>query len=496
MTAPSMTLLANGNVGIGTATPGYKLDVNGDTFTKRLYCGNGTNSSDQGVIINTGWKNAEIPTESAPLKVSVRGESVLQVNTNGNVGIGTSSPAYKLDITNGTTRITKMLPVSTFDNSTLDSQLILKSVNSSNEGDVRLYIGSYITGGQYAAGMIQASDYYGTPSIDNPTRLLLNPKGGNVGIGTTDPAQKLGVSGSCHISGQCIIGATDNTLNYALKVTNGGSLIDGGLLINNSSTVNGGLTVNCNGNVGTFSVTNVSPNDTFASNSLTQNNMSLPYSVTDNGYFYLYGRSANGTKRVISIAANTLFTGQHCNIPADPILKTNIRQYEGMIVSSTGSYSSLNNQTKSLITGKDAIKITESLPIVKLTDKDMDKSVWGVITNVKNENYNSDGGLRYDDDTDWVQGLENRIRINGLGEGSIWVININGAIENGDYICSSSIPGYGRKQDDDILHNYTVAKITMDCAFDLTTDKYVCEEITHNGTTYIRAFVGCTYHCS
>ena len=50
-------------------------------------------------------------------------------------------------------------------------------------------------------------------------------------------------------------------------------------------------------------------------------------------------------------------------------------------------------------------------------------------------------------------------------------------------------------QDDDLLHNYTVAKITMDCDFDLNSDKYECIEVTHNGQTYKAAFVGCTYHC-
>jgi hypothetical protein len=38
------------------------------------------------------------------------------------------------------------------------------------------------------------------------------------------------------------------------------------------------------------------------------------------------------------------------------------------------------------------------------------------------------------------------------------------SIENGDYICSY-LNGYGQKQDDDLYHNYTVAKITMDCDF-------------------------------
>ena len=52
----------------------------------------------------------------------------------------------------------------------------------------------------------------------------------------------------------------------------------------------------------------------------------------------------------------------------------------------------------------------------------------------------------------------NDYKINSLGEGGIWVSNITGEINNGDYITSSIILGYGCKQDDDILHNYTVAK--------------------------------------
>ena len=56
--------------------------------------------------------------------------------------------------------------------------------------------------------------------------------------------------------------------------------------------------------------------------------------------------------------------------------------------------------------------------------------------------------------------------------------------------------GHGEKQDDDILHNYTVAKITCDCEFDLDSEDYLCLEQTNNkGELYRKAFVGCTYHC-
>lgn len=42
---------------------------------------------------------------------------------------------------------------------------------------------------------------------------------------------------------------------------------------------------------------------------------------------------------------------------------------------------------------------------------------------------------------------------------SIWITNINGECEIGDYICSSNIYGLGMKQNDDIKRNYTIAKI-------------------------------------
>jgi hypothetical protein len=136
------------------------------------------------------------------------------------------------------------------------------------------------------------------------------------------------------------------------------------------------------------------------------------------------------------------------------------------------------------------------LPKIKLTIVDKDKAVWGVITNHANDKINSEGNPTLDTDTEWGNGIGNRIRINGLGEGAIWITNINGNLENGDYICSSVISGYGRKQDDDILHNYTVAKITMSCSFELDQSNYRCEELQHEGQTYRKAYVGCTYHCS
>ena len=46
------------------------------------------------------------------------------------------------------------------------------------------------------------------------------------------------------------------------------------------------------------------------------------------------------------------------------------------------------------------------------------------------------------------------------------VCNEGGAIEAGDLLCTSSTAGYLMKQDDDIIHGYTVGKAMEDVTFD------------------------------
>ena len=85
---------------------------------------------------------------------------------------------------------------------------------------------------------------------------------------------------------------------------------------------------------------------------------------------------------------------------------------------------------------------------------------------------------------------DNKYYINSLGEGALWVSNINGDINNGDYIMSSNILGYGCKQNDDILHSYTVAK----CCSVINWNS-INSYINHYNNTYKIAFIACTYHC-
>jgi hypothetical protein len=124
---------------------------------------------------------------------------------------------------------------------------------------------------------------------------------------------------------------------------------------------------------------------------------------------------------------------------------------------------------------KDGISIEDALPIIQLSRIRKDKRVFGVMGDPKRNNSN-----------------KCRLIVNSVGEGAICVSNTNGNIENGDYIQSSDLLGYGEKQDNDLLHNYTIAKATIDCNFELDSPYYQCHEI-ENGVRV--AFIACSYHC-
>lgn len=206
------------------------------------------------------------------------------------------------------------------------------------------------------------------------------------------------------------------------------------------------------------------------------------YRATDGASF-----SQIGYLSPASAAGLIDFTGQHRSSLAVGALE-DYADKVGMIVVASGQYSPLSDS--------DAVNINESLPTVQLASTRGDKRVFGVISDSEEasnpERHYSAGCF-----TSAYEKREgdHRLIINSLGEGAIWVSDINDNLENGDYITSCEISGYGMKQDDDLLHNYTVAKITQDCNFDLSSSGYECKEIEFSGSTHKVAFVGCTYHC-
>ena len=81
----AMTFKASGQVGIGTTAPDFELDVAGNIgMDNKLY--------------HNGDHNTYIGFEHDNIKLRTGGVDAITVNSSQNVGIGTTGPAYKLDV--------------------------------------------------------------------------------------------------------------------------------------------------------------------------------------------------------------------------------------------------------------------------------------------------------------------------------------------------------------------------------------------------------------
>jgi hypothetical protein len=250
----------------------------------------------------------------------------------------------------------------------------------------------------------------------------------------------------------------------------------------------------------------------------------VTYNEQGSAYIFTVPDSLNVNTSITAAGTVLSFTGQHMCFPDGPM-------GQGQIVSANkNKYITLNGP---LTTGIQAIKSSESLPVVTLSNVTNDRSVFGVVDRLESGGTvrNQTTGITIVNATKELG--DNRVIVNSLGEGAIWVANTNGNLVSGDYITTSNIAGYGQKQDTDSLKNYTVAKITMDCDFnpedlpvqvikkdaegnnvldaygrlqwedtDQTQKAYRIRYLTTDGqrtdqanAVWTAAYVGCTYHC-
>tara|TARA_R110000787_G_scaffold7219_1_gene24784 strand:+ start:955 stop:3888 length:2934 start_codon:yes stop_codon:yes gene_type:complete len=158
----------NGNVGIGAANPGYKLEVNSGTTNNIAKFV----SSDGGGLITVKDLSGEVAFSNVGndifFKTSSSQTNQMSILNSGNVGIGTTSPGSKLTV-NGDARLSN------------NGTLYLWNSHDANYLDYKTWSASS------SAGMTISNT-----ATDGDILLIPN---GNVGIGTTTPGAKLDVSG-------------------------------------------------------------------------------------------------------------------------------------------------------------------------------------------------------------------------------------------------------------------------------------------------------------
>ena len=451
-----MRILSNGNIGVGTATAdGVKMHISGKLRVDNGQLAVPSNATYGGIGTRVlFWPGSSSNTPyafgmsgstlwySCPSNAAHRfyvGTSQKLTIKGSNVGIGQSNPGYPLEV-KASAPVIALKDSRTSTNSTANAAYgSLQFRTSKQSGRLMAQIQCYATetNSHYNGGLKFYTYYQGT------ARKIIQCAGDWVGIGlpeATNPGSRLHVK---QISDDD--GGDWSHNNQA------------GILLERANNTNKwGMGIN------------------------TYNDLSFCYNKLARGWI-----NDTGTNPTFN------FTGQHrvqMEVNNEETL-SNINEFVGLIVSSTGTYI---QQTLGdyIIEG---IDINEALPKIKLTNQTKDKCVFGVVS--RGEDLNSVDPRRIYQSGIFFsafdkQSGDERVIVNSVGEGGIWVCNVNGALENGDYITTTEFaPGYGVKQDDDLLHNYTVAKITQNEDFsDMTNGKELEDGIKCK-------FVGCTYHC-
>ncbi len=195
----ALTILQNGNIGVGVATPAHELDVAGTIrvtdSTNFITFNDG--AEDMGFILNNAGKlaiNAGGTTDV--LQLQTNGGTRVHIDNSGRVGIGTTSPDPGAAV-----HVRKSAP-----------RLLLDGYSAASEDSEisrisGLWDGKYVADIRFLAGDDTTNKDNGKiefrtyTSVGSTSRRMVIDEVGNIGIGNIDPTEALDVVGNITTTG-------------------------------------------------------------------------------------------------------------------------------------------------------------------------------------------------------------------------------------------------------------------------------------------------------
>jgi hypothetical protein len=235
-----------GNVGIGTTSPAFKLDVGGTFHSGGDATFNGTNTYINSSYIYVGNNASDL--------VSISGNT-MYFPGNGNVGIGTTAPTAPLEITNTGSAGGGYTMFNAFYSAA--KQWGMRKYGIDNGTGIAFSSDVQFGSTWYNATRIGHGQNANNPSFQSYYTTYLATTSGNVGIGTTAPSRKLTVSNPAN--GDVALFTNTIDADLLINLTSGVTLLTpstGTLAFGTSLTEKMRITAAGNVGIGTTSPTN------------------------------------------------------------------------------------------------------------------------------------------------------------------------------------------------------------------------------------------------